>query len=172
MPKLYLVRHAEPAVTGVLLGQCDPPLSEAGRAQAAGIALPVRLAAIYSSPLRRALETARLLGPAARIETLDDLQEITYGNWDGKRWEEIETAGPDLARWALADWRAATAPGGERWADFEARVASALRHVLAGPSPCAIVAHQAVNACVHEGLTGAAAREFQQSYGEVLAYEF
>lgn len=171
MPKLYLVRHAAPAIEGVLLGRCDPPLSEAGRVQAAAIVVPGPLEAIYSSPLRRALETGRLLCPAAPT-VLDDLKEITYGDWDGKPWSEIEAADPELARQALVDWRSVQAPRGERWADFEARVARALEHILSGPLPCAIVAHQAVNACLCERLTGAPAQGFQQNYGEIRSYEF
>ena len=84
MPNLFLVRHAEPAITGVILGQLDPELSAAGRAHAATLLTQVKLAAVYSSPLRRALETARLLARGARVEVLDDLREISYGDWDGR----------------------------------------------------------------------------------------
>ena len=142
MPGLFVVRHCEPSITGVLLGQCDPPLSEAGRAHAASLWLP-ELALVYSSPLRRALETAQAIARGAPIEIVDDLREITYGEWDGRRWDEIEA--DEVAIRKMADWRGVTPPGGEPWADFAARVMRAFERIRLGPRPAAIVAHAAVN---------------------------
>lgn len=144
MPGLFVVRHCEPARTGVLLGQCDPPLSEAGRKHAASLALG-DLAIVYSSPLKRALETAQAIAHAAPVEIIDDLREITYGAWDGLTWSEIEAANAHLAARKLADWRGVTPPGGEPWEIFAARVARAFERIRTGPRPAAIVAHAAVN---------------------------
>jgi broad specificity phosphatase PhoE len=144
MPGLFVVRHCEPARTGVLLGQCDPPLSEAGRAQAAALRFP-ELAMVYSSPLRRALETAHAIAHGAPVEIVDDLREITYGAWDGRAWAEIEGEDPELAARKLRDWRGVTPPGGETWREFSTRVRGAFDRIRAGPRPAAIVAHAAVN---------------------------
>jgi len=141
---LFLVRHAEPSVTGVLLGQCDPGLSERGRAQAAGLLAGVELEMVYSSPLRRALETAVLMARGARIEVIDDLREITFGAWDGRKWEDIEKRDPELAASKLRDWRGVTLEGAEAWSDFAARVQRALERIAKGPRPAAVVAHAAV----------------------------
>src|SRR5688500_109239 len=111
MPKVFLVRHAEPAVTGVMLGQCDPPLSDDGRLAAAALKLPVSVA--YSSPLLRARETAEALD--VPVEVLDDLAEISYGEWDGKAWSEIERSDPELAARKLRNWKGTTPPGAEAW---------------------------------------------------------
>jgi broad specificity phosphatase PhoE len=112
--RIYVVRHAEPELTGVLLGQCDPPLSVAGRAQAMSILEGVELASVYTSPLRRALETARILARGTPVRVVSDLREITYGAWDGQTWAQIEAADPELARRKLRDWHSVTRPGGER----------------------------------------------------------
>jgi broad specificity phosphatase PhoE len=144
MPQLFLVRHAEPALTGVLLGQCDPPLSETGRAHAASLLHDVEFAIVYTSPLRRALETARRIARSARIEIIDDLREIGFGEWDGRKWAEIEVSSPSLAARKLEDWRGITPPGGEPWPEFEARVNRAFHHIRTGPRPAAVVAHRAV----------------------------
>ena len=144
MPQLFLVRHTEPAITGVLLGQCDPPLSERGRAHAATLLETVALSMVYSSPLHRAIETAERLARGAPIEVLDDLRELSLGTWDGRAWAEIEAEDPQLAARKHADWRGVTPPGGEVWADFEARVRRAFTKILAGPRPAAVVAHAAV----------------------------
>ena len=100
---------------------------------------------VYSSPLRRALETAQSIAHGAPIEVLDDLREISHGDWDGLTWSEIEARDPDLAARKLADWRGVTAPHGEPWQEFAARVALAFERIRAGPRPAAIVAHAAVN---------------------------
>jgi broad specificity phosphatase PhoE len=162
MPGLFVVRHSQPSITGVLLGQCDPPLSEAGRAQAASIELGA-LAIVYSSPLKRAFETAQAIARGAPVQVLDDLREISYGTWDGLTWSAIEAADADLAARKLADWRGVTPPGGERWDDFEARVARALAAIRNGPRPAAVVAHAAVNRV----LANVVPVNFDQPYGGV-----
>ncbi len=158
MPRLFLVRHSEPDITGVLLGQCDPPLSEAGRAQAALILEDVPLAIVYTSPLRRARETAELMARGAPVVVIDGLREITYGAWDGLTWADIEAADPDLAVNKLRDWRKFTPAGGEHWDTFVTRVKQAFEPLLLGPEPAAIVAHAAVNEIL--GACG-------QGYGDV-----
>lgn len=167
MRKLFVVRHGEPAVTGVLLGQSNPRLSRDGRFAAGMLKLPVRV--IYSSPLRRALETAERMGH--RIHVLQDLVEIGYGEWDGKRWEDIEREYPDAARQKELDWAGATPPGGEPWSEFTARVDRALEVIRRGIFPAAVVAHAAVNAQIASRLTGADPFSFQQEYCGVLEYE-
>jgi broad specificity phosphatase PhoE len=145
MPHLYVVRHAEPAVLGAVLGQCDPPLSRAGREQAEQIMREISIVVVYSSPLRRARETAELLARGAKIEIVDDLREITYGDWDGRTWAEIEAREPEIARRKMADWHGVTPVGGECWDQFVARVKRAFEHIKLGPRPAAMVAHAAVN---------------------------
>lgn len=142
---IYVVRHCEPAITGVLLGQSDPPLSEAGRAHAATLLRGVELAVVYSSPLRRALETAREIARGAPIEIVEDLREITYGDWDGRAWSEIEADHPEIAARKMRDWRGVTPPGGEPWENFADRVKRAFERVQRSPRPVAMVAHAAVN---------------------------
>jgi broad specificity phosphatase PhoE len=166
VPTLYLVRHGEPALKGVLLGRSDPPLSEAGRAQMAAIRLDA--AVIYCSPLRRALESAELIG--GEIVVLPDLAEIGLGDWDGKSWAEIEAKDPELAARKLQDWTGVTPPGGETWDEFTERIDRTLEIVRRGPFPAAIVAHVAVNACIAHRVSEAAALSFRQEYGQLDAY--
>ncbi|MGH9628343.1 MAG: histidine phosphatase family protein [Bryobacteraceae bacterium] len=169
MPKLYLVRHAEPAITGVLLGRSDPPLSARGREQARAATLNVR--AVYTSPLRRARETAEIMAPSAAIEVLPDLIEISHGEWNGKTWTAIERDYPEIAAQKEKDWFGAAAPGGEDWDTFIARVDAAFERVKQGPFPAAVVAHFAVNARIAQRLRGIHPLQFTQGYCEPLAYE-
>jgi alpha-ribazole phosphatase len=145
MPELFLVRHAEPELTGVLLGHCDPALSAAGREHASELLAGVELARVYTSPLRRAVETAELIARRAPIEVLDELSDITFGAWDGMTWAEVEKIDPEFAARKLRDWRGVTLPGAEAWSDFAQRVEKAFETIRNGPRPAAVVAHAAVH---------------------------
>lgn len=158
MPNLYLVRHAEPAITGVMLGALDPPLSANGRAHAATLLIGVKLAMVYSSPQRRALETAEIIARGAPIEILDGLREISHGDWNGLTWAEIEARDPELARRKLSDWPGVTAPNGESYENFIARAMAAFERIRRGPRPAAIVAHAGVNKLIGN---------IDQKYGDI-----
>src|SRR5262249_592364 len=67
----------------------------------------------------------------------------------------------------IEDWLGETAPGGECWADFDARIGRALDRILASPRPAAIVAHMVVNAALAARLAGANPKRFNQRYGEI-----
>ena len=169
MPALYLIRHAEPAITGVLLGQSDPPLSERGHQQAAAIRLP-ESCAVYTSPLRRAAETAAYL--AQDTVVIPELAEITYGAWDGLSWSEIERQWPKLARRKLTDWEGVTPPGGETFLDFDTRITDALASIRKRKEACAIVGHEAVNAMILCLLGNSDFLSHRQGYCEIQRHEF
>jgi broad specificity phosphatase PhoE len=166
MARLYLVRHGEPSVTGVLCGQADPPLSGNGRAQAAAVRLPAF--PVYSSPLRRAIETARLFSGDCEVVVEPGFAEISYGKWDGRSWAEIAACDPHAASAKAADWFGVTPPGGEPWDSFCSRVLAALARIR---RPAIIVAHEAVNSVIVEAATGRDPRSFVQSYCEVIEVE-
>lgn len=168
MPALYLVRHGEPALRGVMLGRTDPPLSEAGRAQMSAVYVAAEV--VFTSPLRRAVESAELLARGAEIVVLPDLAEIGLGEWDGKSWDEIEAMDADLARRKLERWTEVTPPGGEPWAEFATRVRGALDVVICRGATAAIVGHIAVNACIASIVAGVDPLAFRQEYGQVYEY--
>lgn len=169
MRTLYVIRHAEPTLTGVLLGRTDPPLSEAGRAQCAAVHIDADI--FYCSPLQRTRESAEIIAGTRPVQVLPDLTEIALGNWDGRTWADIEASEPALAAAKLADWQAVTPPGGETWQEFISRVDLALELVLHGPFPAAIVGHVAVNAWISHRLTGSDPLTFAQPYAGVLTCE-
>ena len=87
---------------------------------------------IVSSRLQRAAETARILGLGLGIEPATDprLNEISYGDWDGLTWAEIERRDPAAAQAKLDDWQGVTPPGGEPFEEFRNRVEAAVRDLL------------------------------------------
>jgi len=101
---MWLVRHGETewARLGKHTGLTDIPLTELGREQA--VAVGARLtgrpfALVLSSPLSRALDTARLAGFANRVQTSDDLLEWDYGADEGRTTAEIRVERPGWSIW-------------------------------------------------------------------------
>ena len=137
MTEVILIRHAESEGAGHYLGRrSDPPLSERGRAQAEVLARRLAgdpLAAIYSSPLRRTLETARVVATPHRlpVETVADLAEMDFGLWDGLSYQEIEAREPEqLAHW-LANPLAVAPAQGESLTEMGWRVIGAFEAIAA-----------------------------------------
>lgn len=66
-----------------------------------------KFAAVYSSPMKRALETCRIAGYADSVIATDDLREWNYGSYEGLTSTEIHKTAPDWTIWT------GTPPGGE-----------------------------------------------------------
>ncbi len=111
MTTILLARHGETDWNreGRFQGHADPPLNDAGRAQAAALADALAadgIAAVYSSDLRRAAQTAEIV--AARlglpVRRHRGLREIDVGSWSGLTRAEVEQRFPDgFARWLHGD---------------------------------------------------------------------
>ena len=132
--------------------------------------LNLEVACVFTSPLARAHRTARLFFPQHEIQLVPELAEISMGEWEGRAWEEIEVAWPELALQKLNDWFAVTPPGGEAWRDFEARVTAAWARIRGAPSPCAVVAHAGTNFVLAKLATGHELSQ-PQAHGEVITLE-
>jgi probable phosphoglycerate mutase len=110
-------------------GHADPPLNDSGRAQAAELSAALAdedLAAVYSSPLRRAFETAEIVAAAHGLEpvAVGALREVDVGSWQGLTRAEVESRFPEQhARWLRHDrgWE-----DGETYEQMGARVVAAL----------------------------------------------
>jgi broad specificity phosphatase PhoE len=169
---LYLVRHGEPTLTGVLLGRNDPGLSPAGHESARACLAGLQGAIAYVSPLRRARETAEYLDAAIPRGIVPELAEVCLGEWEGLRWTEVEARYPDMARRKAERWFDVTPPGGETWDEIRARAEQALAIATSGPSPAIVVAHQGINSVIAHLLAGIACLSYSQAYCQIIRYEF
>ena len=139
--RLVLCRHAEPAATD---GR-DPRLSERGLEQARLLAerlANVPIAAVYSSPARRAVATAQPIASrhALRPLALEALRELDFGELEGLRWDELEKREPELAAALLREPTRVRFPGGETHGELQARARAAAEDLIAGHDGETIVA--------------------------------
>ena len=174
--KLLLARHGQTAdnAAGLILGRRDPELSPIGRRQASGLAERAHLAgvvAIWSSPLRRARQTAEAVAAAVGAEprVLADLIESDRGDWEGQAVRDLAVASPELvAAFERADLDF-TFPAGESIQAQVVRTRRALDAVAAGPAPALVVAHAGT---IRAALLAAGCRpppERELAHGELVA---
>lgn len=131
--RLVLCRHGEPedAFSGRCYGRLDVALSPRGLRQAKALAERLagrRLAAVYASPARRALQTAEAIASVHGLAPIAHpaLAELDFGELEGLRYEEIAERHPELyAAWTGAPTRVRF-PGGESYRELRARVLDAL----------------------------------------------
>jgi broad specificity phosphatase PhoE len=124
----FLVRHAaHDNVGGFLAGRSTGiRLGEGGKAQAKHLGARMAresFSAIYSSPRERTQETAKAIADASgldTVETADELDEIDFGPWSGKTFEELDRD-DTWRRWNSVRALART-PGGETMLDVQTRI--------------------------------------------------
>lgn len=146
MPILLLIRHGENdySKTGRLAGRLPGiTLNERGRQQAEELAKALAnapLAAVYSSPLERAKETAEPIAKARGLKVIETpgLLEANMGEWQGKsvrrlaltRYWRVVQGAPSRARH----------PAGESFAETQLRIVSALEQIIARHKPRDLIA--------------------------------
>ena len=143
MRKIYLLRHARPDFplgTRLCLGRTDLPLGALGRMQACRTArwlAEQHFEAVYSSPLLRAVETARFCANDLRI--LPGLQEMDAGDWDGLYFDEIRRRWPEIYAGRGLDPNLPI-PNSEDFETVRARAESALEQIRAETAGDVLVA--------------------------------
>ncbi|MBI1258110.1 MAG: hypothetical protein GC204_11620 [Chloroflexi bacterium] len=116
-------------------GWVSTPLNELGLRQARALAKYVRnigMGALYTSDLKRALETADCLAEQLPFQPISDqrLRERSIGQWQGLTQTEIRSWYPDAYAEMLQDADGYRVPGGESRADVRVRVTAALNDIL------------------------------------------
>ncbi len=111
------------------VGRCtDEPLNEEGRAQCLRAGAYPQVKKVYTSPLVRAVQTARLCFPQARVQMVPGLEEFDFGAFEGRSAHEMEDDAAYRA-WVESGCVAAC-PGGESRAAYVARSNAALVDTL------------------------------------------
>lgn len=132
-----LVRHGVTGATGTRLGGRTPaPLSEDGRTQAGAVASRLAgsgtaFAGVHSSPVVRALETARPIGAAldVEVEELPGVAEFDYGDWTDRTLKQVRRT--KAWRWVQATPSRVTFPDGESFPRAQLRAVAAIEELVA-----------------------------------------
>lgn len=155
MTKILLIRHGH--VEGIrperFRGREDLALTGRGRAQAQAVAERIatawRPSRLYASPMRRCVDTANAIAQACGLElqTIDDLNDIDYGTWQFKSYEEVKYSDPRVFAAWFATPHLVRFPNGESLQDVVARGADALRFVLKhhAEETVVLVSHDSLN---------------------------
>src|SRR5689334_18215719 len=139
-PQVVLVRHGETEWSrdGRHTGKSDIPLTAEGRRQAEALRRELSgwtFALVLTSPLERAMETARLAGFGEVAQPRSDLVEWDYGRYDGLTSPQIAAIDPS---WSL--WRDG-GPGGEKPPDVGRRADHIITEVRAVGGNVLLFAH-------------------------------
>jgi probable phosphomutase (TIGR03848 family) len=137
MTHVLLIRHATNDLQkdGVLAGWTPGVrLNQAGRAQAQALArrlAVVKIEAVYTSPLERALETAEIIAAPHKLPVVarDGLGEVRFGRWTGEPLEKLRRR----RLWRAVQFAPSTMrfPGGESFTETQTRIVTELEHLRA-----------------------------------------
>ena len=184
MTKVYLVRHGQTEWNKKLTfrGRRDIPLNERGRQEAKAIAEVLkykRIDAIYTSPLRRSIETAE---PTARffhlgVVPVEGLIDISYGDWEGLTFNEVKKRYKDqYKKWEKRPEKVRF-PNGETLDEVRERSFCAFKDILnANPGKSIlIIPHRVINKvliCASLGLGNSHFWEIKQDPGCINLIEY
>jgi len=183
MAELILARHGQTLwnVDKIYRGRSDVDLDEVGTRQAELLGKYLSnygLEAIYSSPLKRALDTANIIARYQKIEVqiAENLVDFDYGEWQCLPEQEVKKLYPAL----LEEWRnnphKVRMPGGESLEDVRKRTIKVIKDILSNyQSSVILVAHRVVNKvliCFLLGLDNSHFWNIKQDVGGITVFNY
>ena len=150
--QIHFIRHGacEETAKGQYVGTKDVSLSEDGIAELRKLdkefdypGTPV----IFTSPLKRCLQTCEIIYPAIKPIVINELRECSFGEWEGRTAESLSN-NEDFKKWLAGD-TSVKPPKGESGADFTRRVCNIFQDIVdglikTGTTNCVIVTHGGV----------------------------
>ena len=139
MQKLTLIRHGESVLDSQkkIQGNLDSSLTQKGISQFELLSKHVKnknenFDAIFSSPLKRAFETASIISKHLElpVRVVENIKEINLGEWEGKFIEEIKEKESELFEKFISNPLEYLIPSGENPLDFQKRVVSSINNIL------------------------------------------
>lgn len=128
--RVVLQRHAQTAsnVLKRYVGSTDEPLCEEGVLQAGRAGTRPEVKRVHTSSLLRARQTAKLIYPQARIIAHAGLDEMDFGRFEGRSWQDMEND-DDYRAWVESGC-VDVCPGGEGKTGFTERCVSAFLGIM------------------------------------------
>jgi phosphoserine phosphatase len=182
--KLILARHGQTEWNEkrIFRGRADMILDEVGIKQAealAGRLSNYKIKEIYSSPLQRAFETARIIGNGLSIApvSLDGFTELICGRWQGLSLEKVKIEFPEMFRDWMENPQSFVFPEGESLHEVKKRVNATLSQIMGVNKgrDLLIVSHRAINKvilCSLLSLDNSYFWKFKQDLGAIHVIDF
>lgn len=144
MTPLYLLRHGptDAVVSGAPLGRLDLPVNAEGEARWPAVKielLSLGLQRVLCSPLQRSRSHAEDLELPSLV--IADLAEQSFGDWEGRTWNELSESDPIATKAFFSDPVKAVPPQGESFGRCASRAVMALQGALQGEAPTLVLAH-------------------------------
>jgi broad specificity phosphatase PhoE len=141
--KIYLIRHAKPDLPHggkLYYGSTDYSLSEEGVMMAKRLAEALKCVeaeTVFSSDLRRAMETAEIAfaGRTCEVRPVKELREIHLGDWEGRSFDEVRSTWNEIYEKRGASFDSVCPPGGESFRDLQKRTVPAFDEIRR-ENPC------------------------------------
>ena len=132
---IHFIRHGsiDDTLAGTYIGTTAAPLSDRGRMDLRKLAYEYNYPGtqvVFTSPLKRCTETAKILYPEQNPLVIDNLSECNFGEWEGKTADELKNDS-DFKKWLAGD-SSVKPPRGESNADFTRRVCKMFESIVEG----------------------------------------
>ena len=133
MSMIYIIRHGKTELNkaNVLQGRSDYPLNEEGISQAKRAACGmsgIDFSNVFSSPLKRAVQTAELVAPGIKAVIDERLIEMDYGPYEGS---DLRDPSPEIRRF-FSDWREYGLGRLDEWVNIETTYRALIKRVWRG----------------------------------------
>lgn len=149
---IHLIRHGaiDETLKGRYIGTTDVPLSDKGKLELRRLDHELcypYAKVVFSSPLKRCVETCKIIYPELEPLVIANLSECSFGEWEGKTAEELD-GDEDFKKWLAGD-NSVKPPRGESNADFVRRICRMFESIVeglmkTGTTDSAIVTHGGV----------------------------
>jgi alpha-ribazole phosphatase len=157
--EIYLIRHTTPQIVkGICYGQSEVPLADTFASEAEELLkkLPSAIDAVYSSPLTRCYRLAKQI-PAKKLVKDTRLLEMNFGDWEMRRWDEIDQITLDAWMKKFVTMRV---PGGENFVDVNNRVTEFVSELVTQDyKKVVLVTHGGVIKCISANVRGIVFKE-------------
>lgn len=132
---IHFLRHGaiDETLSGKYIGTTDVPLSDKGKMELKKLDHENKYPGtqvVFTSPLKRCVETCKILYPEQNPLSIDALSECNFGEWEGKTADELKSQ-PDFEKWLAGD-TTVKPPKGESNDDFLRRICNMFESIVEG----------------------------------------
>lgn len=167
MRQIILIRHFATLgnENGKYIGITDEPLSKMGKKKSDGRTYPV-VDAVFSSPMRRCLETAAIIYPDQIPQVEWNLAECNFGEFENKNYKEL-SINPQYEKWIQSNGTDSF-PGGEKPEEFKKRSIAGFLNTL---NTCEECGYQKVAFVIHGGTIMSILEKYAQPWQDFYTWK-